>query len=139
MEKYNSMSKRNIKWPISSEDHYKWTQKLALLDRNLWNFLTATNEQFYRMTVTLNNHHLVIKMLTKPFTACTNILRKDIDFYDAYNTTFQDFLFSTRCMTHSADYRSDGTGWIFQGNNIQFTQIITKLLTTFHTNIHYSA
>ena len=41
--------------------------------------------------MTLNNHPLAIKILTKVFTAYTKVLRKYMFFYDTYGRAFQDF------------------------------------------------
>ena len=65
---------------------------LDLLDKNLQNFLTARNDEFYRMTKTLKNHHLAIKMLTKVSTVYAYILRKYMGLYDACYEAFHDFV-----------------------------------------------
>ena len=51
-----------------------------------------TNKNFYRMTMTLNNYHLAIKILKKTFTACRKVLRKYVGFCDIKNRAFEDFL-----------------------------------------------
>ena len=40
----------------------------------------------------LNNHYLVIKILTKAFTVYTKVLRKYVGFYETYIITFKHFL-----------------------------------------------
>ena len=59
---------------------------------SLLKFLTVTNDKFYKMTVTLNNHHMAVKMFIKAFMEYTKIYGKYIGFYDAYSRAFEYFL-----------------------------------------------
>ena len=63
-----------------------------IMDRNLQYFLKVTNSKLYRMTMTINSHHLSIKMLTKVFRAYTEVLRKYMGFYDTYSGELQSLL-----------------------------------------------
>ena len=53
-----------------------------ILDKKFQHFLDNDKQELYRITMTLNNHHLAIKMLTKSFTACMKVLWKYLEFYD---------------------------------------------------------
>ena len=66
-------------------------KNLDMWDKSIQNFLTVTNIRFYIMTMTLNNHHSVIMMLTKAITI--QIKEKRQGFYDTYSTAFEDLSF----------------------------------------------
>ena len=55
-------------------------------------FLKMTDQRFQKMTMTLNNYHLVIKMPIKAFTVYTKVLRIYVSFYDMYSRAFDNFL-----------------------------------------------
>ena len=44
-------------------------EDLNALDQFFLTFLKKTTQQFHKTFMTLNNHHLAIKMLPKPFVA----------------------------------------------------------------------
>ena len=54
--------------------------------------MTTTNDKFHGNTITLKNHQLAIKMLTKAFIAHTKVFHKYSGFYDTYTRAFEDFL-----------------------------------------------
>ena len=72
-------------------------EDLNILDKNIQNLVTAIKDKFYKTTMTLHNHHLAIKVLTKPLTAYMEVLRKVKGFYNTCGTAFKDFL-STLCI-----------------------------------------
>ena len=41
-------------------------EDLDILDKHYQHFMTTAKMNFYRTTMALNNHHLAIKMQTKP-------------------------------------------------------------------------
>ena len=67
-------------------------EDLDVLSRHLQSLLTVANEKFYKIKMILNNHHLVITILTKTFMAYTKVLRKSMEFYDTYSRAFKDLL-----------------------------------------------
>ena len=52
-------------------------------------------------TMTFNNHHLAIKMLTKEFTAYSSVFRKYMAFYHTYSRTFEDFLSAVDALSNT--------------------------------------
>ena len=65
--------------------------------------------RFHRMTMTLNNHYLAIKMLTKAFAVYIKFLGKYMEFYNKYSRPFQDFL-SAEFEDISADFTQKRNG-----------------------------
>ena len=54
--------------------------------------MTLANDKFYKTTITLNNHHLTIKMLAEEFAADMKVSRKYMIFYFVYSRVFGDVL-----------------------------------------------
>ena len=67
-------------------------EDLDILNRTIHNFLTMKNNTFYKTTMTLNNHHLVIKMVTEALMEYIEVMTNYMGFYDTYNRVFEDFL-----------------------------------------------
>ena len=63
---------------------------LAILDKNLWHF-GRDKLKPVKSNSDINNHHLVIQMLTKVFKIYTKVLRKYIWLYDTYIRAVNDF------------------------------------------------
>ena len=49
------------------------------------NFLKQKTQKFHKTFMTINNHHLTVKMLTSTFAAYINVLKKCVGFYDTYS------------------------------------------------------
>ena len=63
--------------------------------------MAVMNQKFYKMTMTLNNCHLVIKMLTKHLQHTLRSLEKNMGFYDTYSRAFEDFLSEVHTLSNA--------------------------------------
>ena len=70
----------------------KTQNNLNLLDKTFKHLLTITNKNFYRMAIMLNNHPLVINILTKAVIKYMRIHRKYLQFYDTQGRAIEDFV-----------------------------------------------
>ena len=53
-------------------------EAIDILDRNVQDILTATNDKLYRITITFNNHYLAVK--AKAFTTYTKVLKRYVGY-----------------------------------------------------------
>ena len=51
-------------------------ENLDILNKTIWDIINMIDQKLQKRIMTLNNYHLVVKMLSKAFTAYTNVVRK---------------------------------------------------------------